>query len=313
MKNKTTEEKPKNIWEEIAERAISIVENVPHIEVEINAETASAGLAWNFKLQRPLNKTVVKNFVKIIEDFSFAAGSILRIARDEEEWVLIDGQHRLAAIIESKAKSHFIVVVDSRPARVAYANIDNVGKLRSSGDSIYSELGWKTEKYWTSMVPAAYIISKSFDREVVKQSGARNTTEVIESASLIFRKYESTFRKFTERNRNEAARAPSAAVLIVAAHYQPEKFWPFFEMALADDRLLKNSPEKKLLTVFANKCSDRDDRLRVCIHTILCWNAVYKNQELYSLPKLDPKDRKALENASIPAILGTPYGGTAKQ
>jgi hypothetical protein len=160
------------------------------------------------------------------------------------------------------------------------------------------------------MVPAAYIISQLFDREVVKKSLVRNTSGVTESAAKILRKYKPTFEKFTERNRDAAARAPSAAVLIVAAHYQPDKFWPFFERALADDRLAKNCPEKKLIAIFSNKCSHQDDRLRVCIHTILCWNAAYKNQELFSLPKLD---QKTLEGASIPAILGTPYTGTEKQ
>jgi len=310
MKNKTTEEKPNNIWKEIAERALSIVANIPVIEVEFTAEKAISGLAWNFEFQRQKKTSIVKSFQRIIEDFNFSAGSMLRIAQnDEGEWVLIDGQHRLAAIVESGAKLWLLVAVDSRPASVAYANIDNVGSLRSSGDAVHSALGWKT-KYWTSMVPTAYIISKLFSMDVVKTSMLRNTNGVTESACVALRKYRNTFEKFTEKNRKEATRAPSAAALIVAAHYQPDKFWPFFERALADDRLPKNSPEKKLLAVLASQCKDSTDRLRVCIHTILCWNAVYKNQELFSLPRID---HKTLEDVSIPAILGTPYTGTTKQ
>lgn len=301
--------KPANIWNEIAKRALRTGAHVPVVEEEFNHEKARDGLAWNFGHNRRQKQFVVSKFAQIIKDGSFALGSMLRIARDESgEWVLIDGQHRLSAIAESGMRVWMMVAIDERPAHIAYASIDNIGNTRTVVDSISSMLGWSTKR-WTAVVSAANIIRSGFDRQTIWMGGNKieSINEKNEKIAATIEKYKKEILRLGDiRGDASKFRAPSICVYIVAAHYAPDVFWPFFESAISDDMLAKNSPEKKLNEVFQMNASSNDARLKCFFYTAMAWNAAYQRKELPVFGRVVMTGSLA---TPIPPILGTPFQG----
>lgn len=307
--NTNTETKPKNIWAEIAERALRTGANVPVVEVEFDREKALHGLAWNYDRNRRPKPKVIANFRHIIDDFNFAAGSMLRIAQnDDGEWVLIDGQHRLTAIAESGAKLWLLVAVDERPARIAYASIDNVGTLRSRSDAISSLLGWST-KHWTSICGAAEIISDNFSTTSLESGVSKGSASAAKKLEIVcgtMEKYKEAIIAISSKKYAKASviRATACAAHIVCAHYVPDVFWPYFNEAVNDDMLAKNSPEKKLTETFLMGAVYKEDRFQLFYYTVACWNAKYTKVEL---PKFPAFLYGAKKKSLVPQILGTPY------
>lgn len=306
--NTNTETKPKNIWAEIAERAMRTGANVPVVEVEFDREKALHGLVFNYDRNRRPKPKVIANFRHIIDDFNFAAGSMLRIAKnDDGDWVLIDGQHRLTAIAESGARLWLLVVVDMRPAKIAYANIDNVGTLRTGSDAVSSILGWSTGN-WMSVVGAARLIEAEFARAVFLPA-SRSKPASAEKIAEVLEKYRAATEKVISiaafGKSLQSRRAAQLSVLIVAAHYQPERFYSWFERAAADDMLPKDSTEKRLSETFTWQSSTRYDRLRLNLATVTIWNAHYREEQMPSLPRITVFGERLTR---WPGILGAPFG-----
>ena len=301
-----TEVKPPNIWNAIAARALRTGAHIPIAEEEFDRERALCGLHWNFGHNRRPKQYVVTKFAQIIKDGSFAIGSTLRIARDENgEWILVDGQHRLAAIAESGARVWLMVAIDERPARIAYASIDNVGTLRGARDAVSSLLGWST-KNWNAVCGAAAIISHDFSRRSILGS-TPNGASVAKKHSFIAEtvaKYKETILQFSDLRLPNAQfrRAPALAVHIVTAHHAPDVFWPYFNAAIKDDMLAKHSPEKKLTETLVMPAKYSNERLKLFVFTVACWNAAYTKTEIQKFPKFNED-----EQTPVPSILGTPY------
>lgn len=306
--NETPNDIP-NIWNDIAKRALRTGAHIPMVEEQFDREKALHGLAWNFGFNRRKKPQVVNNFAQIISDGSFAPGSMIRIARNESgEWVLVDGQHRLEAIVKANVNIWLVVVVDERLANIAYAGIDNVGTLRTGGDAVSSILGWTTKR-WTNTIGAASIIASNFSRTYMT---ATYFTQVFSSANRrnelvadVMAKYKNEFLAFGKIATDAFfLRAPSLAVHIIASHYAPQIFWPYFNAALKDDMLAKNSPEKKLSELRNFPAVQRHERFRLLCYTVACWNAKFKGEELARLPNIFTDRDRATQ---VPKILGTPY------
>lgn len=296
-----------NIWNDIARRALRTGAHIPVVEEEFNREKALMGLAHNFQFNRRPKFTVIRNFRKIIEDGSFALGSTIRIARNEAgEWVLVDGQHRLDAIAQSNAKIWMMVAVDERPANIAYSSIDNVGTLRTHADAISSILGWSTS-HWNSITGAARLIASGFNKEEFKFRGLHSKVNNDETARVAasMRDEISRILEITKKGKvTNARRAPAICVFLVAAKYSPEIFYPWFERAIKDDMLPRDSTEKRLSETFLWQAHVDESRLRLFAATALIWNAQYRGESMAAIPRIVVSGER---QTKWPDILGTPY------
>lgn len=298
-----------NIWNDIAKRALRTGANIPMVEEQFDREKALHGLAWNFDFNRRKKPEVINNFSLLISEGSFAIGSLIRIARNEAgEWVLVDGQHRLEAIVKSGAKIWLAVVADERFASIAYAGIDNVGTIRTGSDAVSSILGWTTKR-WTNSIGAAGIIAANFSRDyLVDGRTTRRAESVIsrnKSIAFVMTKYKNEFLAFEKFSIGVGFfRAPILAVHIIAAHHAPGIFWPYFNAAIKDDMLAKHSPEKKLCELKNFSATQREERFRLLCYTAACWNAKFNKEEIARLPPIYSDSERMTQ---VPKILGTPY------
>lgn len=307
MEINTNEDKPKNIWNSIAARALRTGAHIPTVEEEFDFEKAMDGLAWNFGFNRRQHPRTIELFSQALKDGTFAVGTPLRIAQNENgDWVLVDGQHRLLAIAESKIKKWMSIVVDERPAHIAYSSIDNIGSLRKAQDAVSSMLGWSLIS-WTKFCSAGIIIAGKFSSDAISRGtlAGVSTNRKNEMIAEVLNQYKDAATRISKFSNTMLRRGPSLAVYIVAAHYAPDLFWPYFEAVMNDDMLPKNSPEKRTTETLQMPCRHWDERLRLCYYTIACWNAAYSKKELPTFPRVTTSGERITR---FPGILGTPFG-----
>lgn len=111
---------------------------------EIGPMLASEMLAtMQYEHQRPIRADHVKMLVGEIRAGRFVPGTTLRIAYVDGTPMLIDGQHRLSAIVASGIPQTFIVLEEAAPnteyVAWAYGNLD-IGKTRAPSD-LYKAMG----------------------------------------------------------------------------------------------------------------------------------------------------------------------------
>jgi hypothetical protein len=306
MEITTNEDKPKkNIWNEIAERALRTGNNVPAVEVEFDVEKALAGLAWNFDHNRKPKNTVINSFADTLENGGFATGSTLRIARNQVgQWVLVDGQHRLLAIAKSGRKTWMMIIADERAANIAYAKFDNLGTIRTSSDVFVSLLGWRA-KNWSSVIAAARIIYNKYSFT----DGALKITEnekegTAETLNAFRKEIEWVCAQDPKGNSLAITRAPTLSVILSALKYQRDIAEPWFLAAVADDRLAKLSPEKLLSDSFHLSCARYSDRKKVLYLTATIWNLKFTGMTVQRTPQVFFGNERETQ---WPGIMGTPY------
>jgi hypothetical protein len=300
---------PPNIWNDFAARALRTGAPVPSVQIEFDAEMARLGLAWNFTNNRKPKPAVVKTMMASIAEGSFAAGTVLRIAYDSliNHWVLVDGQHRLAAVEASGTKQWFVVTVDSRSADTAYATLDRLGTMRTEADSVNGRLGWKT-RCWTSILGGINIIKNNFSH--YSNAHKNSPAETIEISELA-KKFEAVLKRIDELPKTELfsplMRAPSSATWILAGYYQPDSFFPWIERAMADKTITVSSTEMRLRDLCVLPSRENFDRARLMVITAHVWNAHFLGRAMQQLPAIRRRHNFDDGKFKFPGIAGTPY------
>lgn len=294
-----------NIWNAIALRALRTSAHIPVAQEEFDAEKALAGLAWNFERNRKPKNSVIASFADTLEHGDFATGSALRIARNEDgQWVLVDGQHRLLAIAKSGRKTWMMVIADERPANIAYAKFDNLGTIRTSSDVFGSLLGWKT-KNWSSVIAAARII---YSKYILAENALKITEAekegIAETLNEFRKEIEWVCAQDPKGNSLAITRASTLSVILSALKYQRAIAEPWFLSAVADDRLVKLSPEKLLAESFRLPAARYADRKKALYMTATIWNLKFTGTTVQRAPQVYFGNERS---TSWPGIAGTPY------
>jgi len=122
--------------------------------VKVTPEMAENVLKYQNKRNRPLSTSHVKKLVReqYKGNWIFNADPVRFM--DDANQNLMDGQHRLAKIIETGVPE-VLLVVWGIPAD-AIDTIDNVGKNRTGGDVFF--LHKKTDKYWNEQAAALRLL-----------------------------------------------------------------------------------------------------------------------------------------------------------
>ena len=306
MEINTNEDKPKNIWEEIAVRALRTGANVPAVEAEFDTEKALAGLAWNFEHNRNPKNAVIASFKDTLDSGDFAIGSTLRIARNEAgHWVLVDGQHRLLALAKSGRKTWMMIIADERAANIAYAKFDNLGSIRTNSDVFGSLLGWRS-KNWSSVIAAARIIYEKYEYAEGRYKITETQKEGIAKTLNEFRpEIEWVCAQDPKGTSASVTRASTLSVLLSALKYQRVIAEPWILDAIGDDRLVKLSPEKLLSESFRLEAGQYMERKKIIYLTAEIWNLKFTGTTIRHAPRISLGNERSTK---WPGILGTPFG-----
>lgn len=281
-------------------------DNLSAYVVDVTPALAEELLALNFEHNRGQRAGWVKRWRNALETGEFFEGSVIRLNYLAGSYILTDGQHRLAAIVESGITATMTVVICEQASagdvRTDYALLDSFGQKRSQADVITaldSAGEIKTGSLLTSYAAAARVIKANFT----------NTSKVEFSRLEIYpllRDYASEIeltREWIKPGGDSASRGfvragVLAVALITARHADADKARSFWSEAVQDDGLRKHDPRKKLneyLRVPAP--SGGSQQMTTAAVAAKCWNAHIAGEEIIQL-KIP---------ASVPPIALTPY------
>ena len=253
----------------------------------------------NYDLNRSMRSRHIQNLARKMENGEFKSGSVIHFAKIGGGYVLMDGQHRLSAVIKSKKPMEFVCVYneykDRKSMREAYSVIDTNLK-RSVHDYIKS-------RNLTSQIP----ISKtnlSFMFSALRQTFSRfygldrdsMTNEDLEKFAFLFKEEVIELSELLERlpsDRIFIRLAGLLGVMLYTLKHWNEKARPFWKRFLHSEDFKSDDPRKVLLNFLEKMRNDlRVGRLtttKVKVKgTEIAWNAYVSGQKITSIKIDDP-------------------------
>ncbi len=267
-----------------------------------------------FDRQRPLRPRHVAELIQAMRGGTFATGTIMfAYCEALNRTFLVDGQHRLTAIVESGISQRLYIAAETVPDYRAladlYSRLDR-GAGRGMMDviraqSLGSEFGL-TDYVVHRLSPALPLIMVDFQMSRLTSGVTRMGDERVRMA----REWSSEIGWYWDclhperpdtvvTKRMQAS--PVAAVGLITLRYQHDRAMEFWTAVAANDSR-KDTPERTLadfLRTFSGKDGGTVNYRARAVAT--AWNAFYEGRELRMIKVIDPR-------API-RIAGTPYTG----
>lgn len=269
---------------------------------------------YKYPKQRPLKPAVVARYRDAMREGTFGAKTSIQFARVEGEMYLIDGQHRLAALVQAETPIQFIVVTHEFASLDAlylhFSTIDG-GSNRTNVDYLtvtgtLAKLGINGTDA-SRLSGAVRLIATGFDYKFTALNKLA-VREQIEEYALEYTAYMESLKGAPNPIRKLAFRSPVIAVALVTYRYAEDRARNFWPQMWADDGLAAVDPRKKLLerlrsTALITTGTGQGAQIisinRMVRETANAWNAWFEGRTLQTLKCND-------ENAPF-HLSGTPY------
>ena len=270
------------------------------IEVmEISIKKAKEYLDGTFDRNRPIVDGAVKHYAAQMEEGKFlnATPLILALVEDTNRLVLVDGQHRLSAVIQWKGKMKFTFITyylqDEGQLSDLYATID-VGRSRNLSDNVRAQ-GFQAES-GLSQIEATRFASAILWAEkkrppfISNRAEAGSFSDQINAARQWMKEGTEYFRIAREAKgtmKTLSRRKPIIACGLITLRGQPNKAVQFWRGVFLLDNVPANDPRNRLhhklielagpqKTVTTRKIRSQHIARMICT----CWNAFITNREL---------------------------------
>jgi hypothetical protein len=207
--------------------------------------------------QRPLRQQKVMFYASLMKQGEWMPNTLLRFGVLDGKLHNIDGQHRLAALIESQTPQKFFVslehVRDDYELGLLYASIDS-GNSRTPYDKLHA-LGVDAFYGWTATelniaATAVKFISMDFRQNHTSSDfSTKSTTSLLDKYASSF----DTYRQFTEKLPiymiSPAKRRSTVAVALITIQQSSRKYGAdkpkeFWGGAFSLENISKNDPRK---------------------------------------------------------------------
>lgn len=269
----------------------------------ITPETAETLLMLNVDYNRQVRKANVRKFAEAMKRMEFFQGGAIRLAKERGgKYHLVDGQHRLQAVIESGIPQTFTVTVAPGDAAREYAMQDQYGQKRSTADAIRALRPSSFEKIhasvYGSFLAALKVIACNFDfswageeRSMLMRTEqiAALHDEYLDALEII----ESAPKESKTMASRGIYRAPVLAVALATAKYAERRLVQDFWGQVVDDNGLMRRDPRKHLNMFlgTSSSSGRYHRVRAVCAATKCWNSWALKKEIKQL-KLSSRNIK---------------------
>jgi hypothetical protein len=286
---------------------------------------------YAYKGQRRFDKEKASKYARSMEKDHWVEGRsiVLAMTKEARQKRLIDGQHRLAAVVESGTTQRFVFIEyladnDHDIARLYYTTDRN--KIRTPGNifkasGVMDDLGFSERK-----MNAAYRAAKFME------SGFRHINSPMDEDDLLacvlvyqdaIVAYANAIDRASSRMTVALTRVAVMGVGIATFHYSSSVYGDdvvadFWNGVATDDGLLNSDPRKVALVHIRDTKmmgqGENDDRKRVSAalqarYVANCFNAWCEKRE-YVIPTGKSKGYSKVPDATAPIkILGTPWNG----
>lgn len=257
----------------------------------------------NFERQRKSSKPHVDYLTKCMTDGTFDGGETIRLVRWDGNFVVVNGQHRLRAILAFGRPVEIVVVITDVPgvqeAAQIYARIDR-GRGRSLADVLrafadYSDHGL-TQTQAALISAGAVLIENQFSDAAMRASiyDSRSADHRHELAIAYSREGVRFLNTIAGGDSLVCRMLTRRVVLAVAlltfgserCLVKAEEFW---RGAAHDDGLAKDDPRKQLLRFLQKMTNARVSEQQTLLRGVVCcWNAFFENRMLQVVRPGDP-------------------------
>ena len=275
--------------------------------VLVTPDVATAILEHNYYNNRRLSKSNVDAFCDLLKSGAWMEGSPIRFAREGDEYVLVDGQHRLRAIIDMNISVRCVAIVDKNAPSQAYSIADAAGRIRTISDGVHANgIG----KGWSSILlnsfgSAVKIIHSDFLVYKSLKNKTKTKIDVVNDAAKLWHPtMESVVETLvalpkTITSTRSWMKAPILAVVLATWKYQEDKAYQFWVDAILDNGLMANQPEKFMHELMTNGMGGGSSSVQDNINKAArIWNYYWSEKQLVKMP---------IGSMPFPGLLGTPY------
>jgi len=226
-------------------------------EIDITPEQAERWLTqFRYEHQRPINKRHVIFLASEMAKGRFSPHTMIKIAECGEEKFIIDGYHRLSAVMENKKPHHFFVKL------IPFPNMEEIAKEYIRTDinrkRTLDEAVSIAALHEIIGVPAKYIRKASSAVKILKNdfitaggytpivSNEDHIKDILSWKDEIAFSYQLISKHARKTYAAENVRRTILGILLYVLRYQKEKALMFFSNVYADDGLKQGTPEKAL-------------------------------------------------------------------
>ena len=264
----------------------------------------------NYLGQRSVSMPHVAKLASQMQNGAWMPGSQIAFGQIGDKVTLVNGQHRLTAVIEYGRPIEFqfmiVQVPDEAQLNKLYYSFDAVQRSRSA-EVIMKSTGIPDALGITATVArGAYVAGGIIEMGFHAIQGVNRAPELgtpdgrmkaIEPWWSYVMVYNDILVASTERQlKRKMADAPYMAVALVTLKHQPPKARSFWAAVAANDGLRKGSPERTLVDAITGRSKGvQQEGIIAAAH---CWNAYYRGSALSIIKFGSIKTLK---------IAGTPY------
>lgn len=294
------------------------MESIPQVKDNsevtcINAEEALRILSeYAYEHQRSVLVGKLAQYAKDMRNGDWAGTTTIDIAVFDGKRFLINGQHRLQAVVMSEKPQTFCILYRHFSTYEAiwhaYFNMD-AGNMRNAGDShkmLIEPIG--VARNWMGRAAAAL---RMIDGDFFHSRGEDVLTRTQLNNKLLewqeeIRLYAGTVGEPQSPAAKRLHSAPIMAVALVTLRHQKERACEFWSGVARNDGLRSGTPEHTLMMFMANyQVLQAGGQFPYARKVALAWNAFYSRRGLTVI--------RLMDTTKPILILGTPYNGKVKE
>lgn len=264
--------------------------------------------------QRPVERFHVTLWADMLRRGQFGGGRQIWFGLLNGRLHLVDGQHRLHAVVAAGIAAEFQVsvfpVTSEDELRELYISFDRVGRPRTVAEvigamNLHTEHGL-SKQVATSLYRAAILLEFRFNppHHTADPIGVRSDNERLRYAAPYWQTaavYEAAIKSAPASVRQRLRSPQVLAVGVATLKHQPELARIFWKTLADNDGLRRGDPRHTLLLALGERTFERVGNTGSRL-AALAWNAYFEHRQINSI--------KAA-SGSVVRIAGTPFNGRA--
>jgi hypothetical protein len=271
------------------------------VVMTVDPSMARSMLEMKFPLQRSVSTHHIQFLRETMKAGEFDGGEPIRLGlAPNTSWMLLNGQHRLHAVVSGEMTVDMVVVYtrcqSAEDLAKVYARIDR-GRQRNMMDAMKA-LGFISRDNQMSYTDLKILSRASVLLRIGLRSGSIDgstyNSKSAEARHAEMEKWQQPARQYFAAIHGSAEkwlleRREVASIGIVTFADAPDTAQTFWGEAAKDDGLRANDPRKKMLEVLRRTTPDRGGVGYTANAVASCWNAYVEGRDLSKVIVRDPR------------------------
>lgn len=244
---------------------------------------------------------------------TWTAGSQIAFAKVGDRLFLVNGRHRMHAVLASQRDVEFQVLVvdaaDMAGVAALYYHFDVATRVRGTAE-ILNAVGAAEEHHVSrGMAKGLYsavgyiengLIIPSYLQNPIRARSVDHRLAAARPWWVFGAQYEEVIKPADGRVRRKLLRPGTMAVGLVTLRYQPERAMAFWDGVARNDGLRRGDPRHTFLADLANRPGNSGTHLQTTIVPAAAWNAWFDGKTIGHIK---------VTASMVPKVHGTPFDG----